>query len=173
MVILTIVLYGGYWAVVSTFPNHRGEFHSVIAGAVIAGVVAPSGAPWWLLLAIFMGTTSLFVLWSRATYAREQQELLAWRQQAVAELGMRSPNTPYHPPALTRSHTLVEGLVGDVHVTISRIISGSDVGPTAWYAVELKAGNRNQYENLDDKLTRNQVFPQVKRLLAAFQTHAS
>jgi hypothetical protein len=169
---MMIVILGGYSAVVSIFPNHRGEFHSVIAGAVIAGLLAPSGAPGWFVLAIFLGTTWLFVRWSRATHAREQRELLAWRQQAVAELGMRAPVTPYYPPALVQSRTLVEGAVGDAYVTIGRVISGSDFGPSAWYDVKLRAGERERYESLDDKLTRNQVFQEVRRLLVAFENDA-
>jgi len=86
------------------------------ARAVVRGLMIPI-APWWLVVAIFSGTTGLFVLWSRTTYAREQQELLAWRQGAVAGLGMRTPITPYYPPALTQPHTLVEGAVDDVYVT--------------------------------------------------------
>jgi hypothetical protein len=166
---VTIVVCGGYWAVVSSFPDHRGEFHSAIAGVVAAGAVALSAAPWWLVLATFLGTTWLFVRWSHATHAQEQQELLAWRQEAIVELGMRNPTTPYHPPALTRTHTLVEGAVGGAYVIILRDISGSDVGPDAWYAVELRVAQRTRYENLYDKLTRGQVFAEVKRLLAAFQ----
>ena len=166
---VTIAVCGGYWAVGSTFAHHRGEFHSAIAGVVAAGAVALAGAPWWLVLAVFAGTTWSFVRWSRATYAQEQQELLAWRQEAMVELCMRNPVTPYHPPALTRSHTLVEGAVGGAYVIISRVISGSDVGPGGWYGVKLRVGQRTHHENLNDELTRGQVFAEVKRLLAAFE----
>lgn len=164
-----IIVGGGYWAVVEIFPDHRVEFHSAIAGAVTASAVALFAAPWWLVLAVFVGTTWLFVRWSHATHARKQQELLAWRQEAIVELGMRDPTTPYHPPALTRSHTLVEGAVDGAYVIIGLAISGSDVGPSAWYGVKLEAGQRKHYEELDAKLTRSQVFAEVKRLLAAFQ----
>jgi hypothetical protein len=154
------------------FPYHRGEFHSLIAGSVVAGAIALFGAPLWFVIGIFVGATWFFIRLSRANDARELQDLVAWRQQAIAELGMCTPITPYHPLGLARSRTLVEGVVGNVHVKIRRDVSGSDVGPDAWYSVELESGTRSQYENLDDKLTRNEVFPEVKRLLAAFHSAA-
>jgi hypothetical protein len=146
------------------WPEYKDGLHSVIAGTVIA-IFTLGFAP-WVTAIVLVGSSWLFVLWSRTTRAREHENLLEWKRLAERELSLTVEGCarPWYEES---TYVFVMGRRGDLTVKVGRHISGSDLGPSSCYFLETERGGDRRSQEFDGSLNREQAIQKAKELLNA------